>query len=144
MIVLRSTYLNEQIHDRFVFSQVTVTEISDLIASFKSSSAGYDEISMNIFKDNLHHLSEITYICNLSFQEGVFPKRLMIAIVTCIFKSGDPHIYKKYRSISILVTFSKILEKAATNRLLTDFASKNLLTEFNLDLNRVFRLLMPF
>ena len=29
-------YLNEQIHDRFVFSQVTVTEISDLITSFKS------------------------------------------------------------------------------------------------------------
>ena len=86
---------------------------------------------MNIFKDNIHHLGEIiTYICNLSFQEGVFLKRLMIAIVTCIFKSGDPHIYKNYQSISILVAFSKILEKAATNRLLTYFASKNLFTEF--------------
>ena len=124
-------YLNDQIHDRFVFSQVTVTENSDLIASFKSSSPGYDEISMNIFKDNMHHLCEIiTYICNLSFQEGVFPKRLMIAIVTCIFKSAVPHIYKNYRSISILVAFNKILEKAATNRLLTYFASKNLFTEF--------------
>ena len=56
-------YLNEQINDRFVVSQVTVTEISNLIASFKSSSPGYDEISMNIFKDNIHHLCEIiTYI----------------------------------------------------------------------------------
>ena len=124
-------YLNEQIHDRFVFSRVTVTEISDLIASFKSSSPGCDKIPMNIFKDNIHHLFEIiTYVCNLSFQESVFPKRLMIAIVTCIFKSGDPHIYKNYRSISILVAFREILEKAATNRLLTYFASKNLFTEF--------------
>ena len=39
-------YLNEQIHDRFVFSQVTVTEISDLIVNFKRSSPDYDEISM--------------------------------------------------------------------------------------------------
>ena len=53
----------------------------------------------------------ITYTSNLSLQESVFPKRLMIAIVTCIFKSVDPHIYKNYRSISILVAFSKIWKK---------------------------------
>ena len=110
-------YLNDQIHDRSVFSQVTVIEISDFIASFKSSSPGYDEISMNIFKDNIHHLGEIiTYIWNLSYiyvlyicKKVFFPKRLMIAIVTCIFKSGDPLIFKNYRSISNLVAFSKIL-----------------------------------
>ena len=41
--------LNEQINDHFVFSQVTVTEISELIASFKSSSPGYDDISMKVY-----------------------------------------------------------------------------------------------
>ena len=66
---------NRILRDRFVFSRVTVTEISNFIARFKSSFPVYDEISMNIFKDNMHPLGEIiTYICNKSFQESVLKK----------------------------------------------------------------------
>ena len=45
-------------------------------------------------------------------------------------KSGDPHYYNNYRAISILSAFSKIIEKAATERLLENFLDKNLLSEF--------------
>ena len=72
----------------------------------------------------------ITFICNLSFRGGVFPKRLMVAIITCIYKSGNPQLFCNYRAISILVAFSKIIEKAATNRLLFYFIEKNLFSEF--------------
>ena len=51
-------------------------------------------------------------------------------LITCIFKSGDPHYYNNYRVISILSAFSKIIEKAATERLLEYFLDKNLLSEF--------------
>ena len=78
---------------------------------------------MKIFKDNIEILDDvITFICNLSFRSGVYPERFMVAIITCIFyKSGNPQLLHNYRAISILVAFSKIIEKAAANRFLIYF-----------------------
>ena len=98
---------------------------------FKNSSPGYDYISMKILKDNIEILADvITFICNLSFRSGVYPERLMVAIITCIYKSGNPQLFRNYRAISILVAFSKIIEKAAANRFLTYFIEKSLFSEF--------------
>ena len=124
-------YLTDEINDRFSFSPVTITEITHLISSAKLSAPGYDDVPMKLFKDNVLYLADImAHVCNLNFQTGVYPKRLMVAIITCIFKSGDPHYYNNYRAISILSAFSKIIEKAATERLLEYFLDKNLLSEF--------------
>ena len=115
-------YLTDEINYHFSFSPITVTEIPHLISSAKLSAPGYDDVPMKLFKDNVLYLADIvTYICNLSFQTGLYPKRLMLAIITCIFKSGDPHYHNNYRFISIISAFSKIIEKAATERLLGYF-----------------------
>ena len=50
----------------------------------------------------------LSYLFNLAFQFGMFPLCLKTAKVIPVFKSGDK---SNYRSISILLTFSKILEK---------------------------------
>ena len=66
---------------------------------------------MKIFKDNIEILADvITFICDLSFESGVYPKRLMVAIITCIYKSQNQQLFCNYRAISILVAFSKIIE----------------------------------
>ena len=51
------------------------------------------------------------YICNLSFQSGIFPDKIKIAKVIPLFKSGDDSTFNNYRPVSLLPQFSKILEK---------------------------------
>ena len=77
-----------------------------------NTSAGFDGLSMKVFKDNIDILCEcITHICYMSLSTGVFPRQLMIAMATCLYKSGDPLSIENYREISILAALSKILEK---------------------------------
>ena len=92
---------------------MTKDDVNNIIRSLKStSSPGYDRIPIGVIKDSLDSLLDaIIYICNLSLETGVFPKKLMIAVVVAIFKSGDSQILESYRPISFLVALSKILEK---------------------------------
>ena len=59
----------------------------------------------------------LLYICNLSLNRGVFPKKLKIAKVTPIFKKGQKENINNYRPISVLPTFSKLIEKIVYHRL---------------------------
>ena len=61
----------------------------------------------------------LTYICNLSLQEGVFPDELKIANVIPLFKNDDPELFNNYRPVSLLCTVSKLFEKIMYNRLLS-------------------------
>ena len=107
-------YLNMNIRPNTIFSfePVTNQQLKDIVLSLKNTSAGFDGLPMKVFKDNIDILCEcITHICNMSLITGVFPRQLMIAMVTCLYKSGDPLSIENYRAISILAAFSKILEK---------------------------------
>ena len=46
-------YLNANIYDNFIFSPVTVTEVSNLDHSFKNSPPGYDDITRIKYNDNI-------------------------------------------------------------------------------------------
>ena len=53
----------------------------------------------------------LIYLFQLSLEKGVFPDDLKIAKVTPIYKTGDSSDISKYRLVSILPCFSKILEQ---------------------------------
>ena len=53
-------------------------------------------------------------------------RQLMIAMVTCLYTSGDPLSIENYRAISILVAFIKILEKIAVIQIVQNFTMNNL------------------
>ena len=94
-----------------------------------NAAPGHDSIPMSLFKENINTLIKIiTHICNLSLSSGVFPSDLMLAIVACIYKAGNPELESNYRPISVLPAFSKILEKIVCNQLLNYFIRNNLLT----------------
>ena len=57
-------------------------------------------------------------IFKLSLQKGCFPEELKIARVTPIYKADDVNEIGNYRLISVLLCFSKILERTMCNRLL--------------------------
>jgi len=88
------------------------------IPSLKNSnSCGHDNISEKfivIAADVLATFLKILF--NHSFNLGMFPDCLKIAKVIPIFKQGDKTDIGNYRPISILSTFSKILEKLICKR----------------------------
>ena len=55
---------------------------------------------------------------NLSFEQGVFPTELKIAVITPLHKAKDPMFFNNYRPISLLSVFSKIFERLMYNRIL--------------------------
>ena len=59
------------------------------------------------------------YIFNLSLKTGIVSIQFKIAKVIPIFKTGDRTSMDNYRPISLLSTFSKILEKLVAARLLS-------------------------
>jgi hypothetical protein len=73
---------------------------------------GYDGITASLIKASAPFISSpLAYICNKSLSTGIFPSRLKYSEITTIHKKGDKTDMLNYRPISLLPTFSKILEK---------------------------------
>ena len=72
----------------------------------------------------------LAYICNLSFQMGIFPSEMKLANVVPIYKSGDEMLFSNYRPVSVLPVFSKVLERLMYNRLIEFINDNNLLYEY--------------
>ena len=60
--------------------------------------------------------------------EGIFPDKLKTAKVCPVYKSGSKTEFTNYRPISILPSFSKILEKVISNRLISYMEKYNILS----------------
>jgi hypothetical protein len=71
-------------------------------------------------------ISPLTYICNQSLGQGIFPDRLKYTIVKPIFKNGNKDELSNYRTIS-LSAFSMILERVIYNRLYEHIDNNNIL-----------------
>lgn len=82
------------------------------------SSAGADHISSKLLKKILPiNISPVCHLFNLSLQTGYIPSQLKLAKVIPIYKSSDKHLFTNYRPISLLSSFSKLLEKVVANQL---------------------------
>ena len=79
------------------------------------ASCGPDQISPKLVKKCDESILPLTHIANLSMSTGVFPKQMKIVIT--IYKKGNPSLFENYRPISLLPTFSKIIERFIYNRL---------------------------
>ena len=118
---LNSMYLNE----------VTETELVKVLSTCNHKhSCDVNDLNMYVVKSTfLSIIQPFKYICNLSFNTGVFPSEMTIAKIVPLFKSGDDCTFTNYRPVSLLPQFSKILEKLFYKRL-TDFVEKgNILSD---------------
>ena len=70
------------------------------------------------------------YIFNLSLKTGIVSIQFKIAKVIPIFKTGDRTSMDNYRPISLLSTFSKILEKLVAARLLSYLNQNGILSKW--------------
>jgi len=106
-----------------VFKTFSTQEIMSIIKSIETkNSSGYDEISTKLLNINANYIcSSLTYICNKSVSTRIFPERLKFSIIKPVCKKGDKTDPSNYRAISMLTSFSKVLEKALYNRLIEFF-----------------------
>ena len=74
----------------FRFHEIDSGEVFKIIESLKvKKSAGYDNISARVIKENKMTLTPIlTELINLSLNNSVFPDCLKVAKITPIFKKG--------------------------------------------------------
>jgi len=75
-------------------------------------------------------LTPVHHIIKLSFENGFVPTQLKIAKVVPVYKSGDRLSMDNYRPISLLPTFSKIIEKIVSLRLLKFFDQNSILSQW--------------
>ena len=107
------------------FEEISQQEVVNLCSSLRSDTAtGFDNVPMSLIKETITLISSpLSHIFNLSITSGMVPMELKIARVVPLFKAGDKSIFSNYRPISVLPSFSKILEKLVYNGLI-DYLSK--------------------
>ncbi|KAK9878117.1 hypothetical protein WA026_021134 [Henosepilachna vigintioctopunctata] len=113
------------------FRPITVDETRTYIRRM-ASKATQDiyEISSNLVKLVAEEIiCPMTDIVNSILQQGVFPDKLKIAKVCPILKRGNPTDVDNYRPISILPTFSKIVEMAIAEQLISFLNKNNYMTD---------------
>jgi len=88
-----------------------------------------DGISPKLLKSTWIPIADhLSYIANLSFHTGIFPKDMKIAKVLPIYKANNNMNFQNYRPISLLPAFSKIIERIMYNRLYKYLKTNKLLT----------------
>ena len=105
----------------FILNKVNVWDAEKLIKKFKVDKVfGEDKIPPSLVKMASNFLSEpITDIINTAIGTNTFPDRAKGAPVTPIDKGkDDKHIYTNYRPVSVLDTFTKIIELAVFDQLI--------------------------
>uniref|UniRef100_A0A3Q3EXG8 Reverse transcriptase domain-containing protein n=1 Tax=Labrus bergylta TaxID=56723 RepID=A0A3Q3EXG8_9LABR len=110
---------------------VEESEIIEIVHKCKNkTSTDYNDIDMRIVKQVIQGIAKpLTHICNLSFKTGKFPRKMKIAKVIPLYKTGDKHHFTNYRPVSLLPQFSKILKKLFADRLNKFINKHNLLTD---------------
>lgn len=106
-------------------------EVVSVIRSLRSSgSSGKDEISSKVLKSCAHLLSSpLAHIINASFECGKFPSLLKTAIIKPLPKKSNAETPDQFRPISVLSTFSKVIEKVFLNRLSSFIQINDLLSD---------------
>ena len=123
--------------NKFYFSPVTENEVRNIVGMIKDSAAGWNGLQAFIMKQIKEVIvTPLVHICNLSLTTGIFPDELKIANVVPIFKSGDDMVFSNYRPVSVLLIFSKLLERLVYNRLVEFINDNKLLYDFQFGFQR--------
>ena len=109
---------------------LSVNELKEAFFLLKTNeSPGYDDINFNVVKKCFGEINEpLKYLFNLSLQNGIFSEKMKIAKVIPLFKNGDPEDITNYRTISVLLSFSKVLERIMCNQLYKYLCQEKLLS----------------
>ena len=131
-VPLATTYIENYNASTIFVNPISVDEVRNVILSLKNTSApGWDQIKPVIIKHVVNAIApSLSVLLNNCISDGVFPDELKVARVTPIYKGGGIDIYKNYRPVSVLNSFSKIFERIIYNRLIAFFENHNVLSNY--------------
>ena len=110
--VCPNRFMGDIVSQSIFLDPVTTPEITTIIKSLKNGAPGYDETNNKILQLSFAPItSPLSFLCNRSLTEGVFPSELKLANVLPLFKSGEPMLFNNYRPVSLFSTLSKVFEK---------------------------------
>jgi len=130
LVHLRRNFI--KVDESIKFKNTTTHEIYKIIRSLKSKdSHGYDGISTRILKLSAPYIvpHPLISIINRILLSGIFPDRLKYSEVKPLFKSGNASDLVNYRPVSLLTSFSKIIEKLIYQKFYHFFEQQNILVK---------------
>ena len=118
-------YLPAANRESMFLTPTNYIEIQRIINGMKISTPGHDELLAKVINHVTDPLSSpLTYMINLSFDEGIFPSELKIAKIIPLYKNDNPKQFNNYRPVSFFPFFSKLFGRLMYNRL-RDFINKH-------------------
>ena len=119
----------DEVNHSMYLKPLTVNEVREIIDNLDNKfSSGDDDISNVIVKLSSNvTIPYLTQIINKSFEEGIFPDDLKKTKVIPLHKDGSKLDENNYRPISLLIVWSKIIERALFIRMYAYMEYHNLL-----------------
>ena len=117
----KSSFKNSKTKNSFFFNPMTISEVKRIVLSLKpKNSSGQDIFPAKLLRVLPEQVLEtLAYIFKQSLVTGKFIEAFKKAKMIPIYKKGNPLHLQNYRRISLLIAFSKILEKAVHTRMLS-------------------------
>jgi type VI protein secretion system component Hcp len=114
---------------------LSTKEVVNIIKSLKSkTSHRYDEISTKVLKMSSSFISTpSTHILNKSLTQGMLPNSLKYSEIRLLFKKGEKSNTSNYRTLLLLTSFFKVIDKAMSIQLLEHLNNNNILVEEQFD-----------
>ena len=120
--------------DSFFIEPTNEIEIINIISCLKEGSCGRAEIVSSKPKCVSNSVAyPLAQFANLSFQRGLFPKELKIAVITQLYQAKDPTMTYNCRPISLIFSLAKNLGRLMYKRFLKFVNKYRFFTNVNLD-----------
>lgn len=105
----------------FKFSHINNDETIIALNNLKENTTpGYDNISVKLLKSLVpDNINTFTKVINDILSSQTYPNELKTSKVLPIYKNGKKDLVENYRPISILPTFSKLIESIIYNQLMS-------------------------
>ena len=112
------TYIGAQ-ESKFEFQKITTDNVTKLIKSLNAGkSPGYDGIQDKFIKLAGDNLSQsISVLFNKCVELCIFPAGMKMADICPVYKKLDSLCKDNYRSINLLIVFSKLFERIMAEQL---------------------------
>jgi hypothetical protein len=119
---------NTKVSASIFFTPTNDEEITSIIKDLKNKkSSGLDGYLSFIIKICLIFLiTPLIFLTNLSLCTGKLPETLKISKIKPVLKKGSANETVNYRPASLILTFSKILEKVVYSRLINFLDKHNI------------------
>ena len=110
--------ISQNAYSSIYLNPVSIDECNKILNQLKIVKQDKNSIPVQLIKNISCYIAPVlSGVIKLGFSTGVFPGMLKSAVITPIFKSGDPCILQNYRPISNLPIFAKVFERCIYNRI---------------------------